>query len=158
MKLYLLRHAKTDQHSTTGKDFDRSLLPRGNSQSLLMAKHFINENFIPEKILCSSAKRTKETFQYISDSCREIPVEFLDELYLCDATTYLHYICKESTIENLLIIGHNDGISSLASYLTEEYIHLKTCELVVLEFEVEEWAAVSAGTANVTHRYRPEAN
>jgi phosphohistidine phosphatase SixA len=49
MKLYLLRHAKTDQHSTTGKDFDRSLLPRGKHQSLLMAEHFTNENISPEK-------------------------------------------------------------------------------------------------------------
>jgi phosphohistidine phosphatase len=158
MKLYLLRHAKTDQHSTTGKDFDRSLLPRGKHQSLLMAEHFTNENISPEKILCSTAKRTKETFQYIRDSCREIPVEFLDELYLCDVATYLHYIRKETTVKNLLIIGHNDGISGLASYLTEEYVHLKTCELVVLDFHVDEWAALSAGTATIAHRYRPEAN
>jgi len=123
MKLYLLRHAKTDPHSTTGKDFDRSLLPRGKRQSLLMAEHFTNENISPEKILCSTAKRTKET-----------------------------------TVKNLLIIGHNDGISSLASYLTEEYVHLKTCELVVLDFHVDEWAALSAGTATIAHRYRPETN
>jgi phosphohistidine phosphatase len=158
MKLYLLRHAKTDPNSKTGNDFDRRLLPRGKSQSLLMADNFLNQNITPEKILCSTAKRTQETFKYTLDSSKKLPVVFLDELYLCNAATYLNYICKETTIKELLIIGHNEGISTLASYLTEESIHLKTCELVVLEFQVDEWAGVSAGTANVTHRYRPETN
>ena len=59
MKLHLLRHAKTDQNSSTGKDFDRKLLKKGKDQSEEMGKYFKKQNFNPSKIICSTAFRTK---------------------------------------------------------------------------------------------------
>ena len=33
MKLYLLRHAKTEQAAPEGRDIDRNLLPKGRNQA-----------------------------------------------------------------------------------------------------------------------------
>ena len=50
MKLHLLRHAKTNQVSPTGKDFDRELLPRGYEQ-IQELKLFLADNPIAPKTI-----------------------------------------------------------------------------------------------------------
>lgn len=151
MKLYLLRHAKTNQQSPTGKDFDRKLLPKGHAQCELMKKHFDQLNDL--YILCSSAQRTRETLEGIHLNNSE--VEFRDELYLCGRDTLLTAIWECKSDKDLLIIGHNFGISDLAEYLLEDYIEMRTCELLVFDFEIDSWQEVSKGLGELTHRYRP---
>ena len=151
MKLYLLRHAKTNQQSPTGKDFDRRLLPKGHAQCALMQKHL--EGTQEVHILCSSAQRTRETLKGIDLS--NMDVEFRDDLYLCSRDTLLKAIWECKSNKDLMIIGHNFGISDLAEYLLEDYIELRTCELLVFDFEIDTWQEVSKGLGVLTDRYRP---
>lgn len=151
MKLYLLRHAKTNQQSPTGKDFDRRLLPKGHAQCALMQRHL--EVTQEVHILCSSAQRTRETLKGIDLS--NMDVEFRDDLYLCSRETLLHAIWECQSDKDLMIIGHNFGISDLAEYLLEGYIEMRTCELLVFDFEINTWQEVSKGLGELTDRYRP---
>ena len=156
MKLYLVRHAKTDPHSITGKDFDRKLLPRGKQQALDLS-HFLNEHKIQvEKVLCSSAIRTKETWGYLSDKWTA-PIEFTSELYLCNHLKMLQLINNSNCHENLMIIGHNEGISELATYLSGATIHMKTGMLVELSFQVSNWTELTCDSASFTQMYRSSA-
>lgn len=104
-------------------------------------------------ILCSGAKRTRETLDQIALSDAEI--EFRDELYLCSRQTILQAIwdCKSS--KDLMIIGHNFGISDLAEYLLEDYIEMRTCELLVFNFDIDTWQEVSRGVGQLIDRYHP---
>ena len=52
MKLHLLRHAKTNQISPTGKDFDRELLPRGYEQIAELKQYLEDSPIAPKHILC----------------------------------------------------------------------------------------------------------
>lgn len=151
MKLYLLRHAKTNQQSPTGKDFDRRLLPKGQAQCALMEKYL--EGTQDLHILCSSAQRTRETLKGIDLS--NMYVEFRDDLYLCSRDTLLKAIWGCKSDKDLMIIGHNFGISDLAEYLLEDYIEMRTCELLVFDFEIDNWQEVSKGLGELTDRYRP---
>jgi phosphohistidine phosphatase len=154
MNLHLLRHAKTDQHSANGSDFDRSLLPKGTLQAQLMAKHLENLRGIATT-WCSSAIRTRETLSKIKKEIELPDTVFLDELYLCSLKDYLDLIWSHKVPGDLFIVGHNFGISELATYLTDEEVELRTCEYVCIHFEVSSWQEISRSNGTIVDRYRP---
>jgi len=154
MKLHLLRHAKTNQISPTGKDFDRELLPRAYEQLQEFREFYTQNPFQVGHILCSSAVRTRQTLDQIKDLFADVPVTFLDELYLASAGELLKIINALQSPEDVLLIGHNEGISELASELSAGFILLKTCGLVSLEFPFESSAMVSKETGMLVGSFR----
>jgi phosphohistidine phosphatase len=156
MKLYLIRHAKTDPQSSSGKDFDRKLLPRGTQQALDLSVFLSEQHIKAGKVLCSSAVRTRETWKSISPYWNG-NIEFLPELYLCDSLTMLQLINSSDSTEDLMVIGHNEGISELATYLTGTPIHMQTGMLVELNFQGESWQELTCESATLTRTYRSSA-
>lgn len=155
MKIHLVRHAKTDPNSLSGKDFDRKLLTKGIAQANVLA-YFFHENKIrPGFTFCSEAIRTKETLDILSFTNDLGKISVLNELYLADRETYLKLIWEQKHTKDLLIVGHNDGISSLASYLIEDTCFLKTCGYVCLDFSAKSWEEVSRGTGTLKEEFRP---
>ena len=154
MKLYLLRHAKTNQISPTGKDFDRELLPKAYEQCAELKRYLQDHPIAPKYILCSSAVRTRQTLDQIKDLFADVPLTFLDELYLASAGELLKIINELQSPEDILLIGHNEGISELASELSAAFILLKTCGLVSLEFPFESSAMVSKETGVLVGSFR----
>ena len=154
MKLHLLRHAKTNQISPTGKDFDRELLPRAYEQCAELKRYLQDHPIAPKHILCSSAVRTRQTLDQIKALFADVPVTFLDELYLASAGELLKIINELQSPEDILLIGHNEGISELASELSAAFILLKTCGLVSLEFPFESSAMVSKETGVLVGSFR----
>jgi phosphohistidine phosphatase len=146
MKLHLLRHAKTNPTSSSGLDFDRELMPRGYEQLQEFKAFYANHPFQIGQILCSSAVRTRQTLEEIKGLFPDVPVTFIDELYLASSGEMLQIINQLQCAEDLLVIGHNEGISELASELSAAFILLKTCGLVSLEFPFESSAMVSKET------------
>ena len=156
MKLHLLRHAKTDQNSLTGKDFDRKLLKKGKDQSEEMGKYFKKQNFNPSKIICSTATRTKETITIIQTEQKfNSKIEYVDELYLAEKEKIFSIISNISEGEDVFIIGHNNGLSNLASYLVDDFIDLSTCDFVTIQFNTDTWQEISKGLGVVIDRYHP---
>lgn len=158
MILHFLRHAKTNQLSPSGRDFDRELLPRGYEQ-LSEFRAFIGKN-IQQKALsidhiyCSSAKRTRQTFNEIADLFPNATISFHDELYLASASELLTFLSSKNSPQTSLLIGHNEGLSDLATYLTGSDIHLKTCGYVQLSFPFDHSGFISASTGNVVESFR----
>lgn len=159
-QLYILRHAKTNQISPTGRDFDRELLPKGMDQ-VQGLKHFFEENPLKNKteVWVSSAKRTRQTFEGIKKALESfstiVSVTFIEDLYLISDTDLLKKIWNLSSEYDLLIIGHNFGISELAAYFTENDIELRTGEFIQLSFNCDHWNETSKGLAGVSNRFRP---
>ena len=156
MKLHLLRHAKTDQRSSTGKDIDRKLLAKGKNQSLEMGKYFSVLGFDPSIILCSSSVRTRETMDQVQKvHLFKSEVIYLENLYLCEKEELLLILCSQINSKDVFIIGHNNGLSDFASYLTDDFIDLKTCDFVTIDFEIDTWQEASKGLGKVTNRFHP---
>jgi phosphohistidine phosphatase len=155
MKIHLLRHAKTEQLSTSGKDFDRKLKDRGVLQSKEMAQFLSSNEIHGLEIWCSTAKRTRQTLTYLTDSLKPSKLEFMDDLYLCEQETFLKKLWDLNRENDLFIIGHNDGLSDLASYFADEMIHLSTCEYICFSFSADSWAELSRGTGSIVNRFRP---
>lgn len=154
MKLHLLRHAKTNQISPTGKDFDRELLPRAYEQFAELKRYLQDHPIAPKHILCSSAVRTRQTWVAIEDLFPGVSIVFVDDLYLASSDEMLKIINELQCPEDVLLIGHNEGISELASELSAAFILLKTCGLVSLEFPFESSAMVSKETGVLVGSFR----
>lgn len=156
MRLHLLRHAKTDQFSISGKDFDRELLKKGLLQASSMGEFFNSKNINPSHIFCSSGVRARQTIEAIKkEHTFDSKVIFLDELYLCEKEVLLKFLGEQNHGEDILIVGHNNGLSDFAGYLIDDFIDLKTCEFVSLEFEAKNWQETSKGTAIVRENFHP---
>lgn len=132
MIVHLMRHAKTEVHSTTGRDYDRKLALKGHAQCTQLQEIFKTTFTNRSKICCSSAQRTRETAQLIFND--EHPVLYFDELYLCSASTILQVIREQESVEELLVIGHNFGLSELASYFLGKDVFMKTGGLISIDF------------------------
>lgn len=135
MKLYLLRHGDALIRSETGRDFDRKLSPQGIEQAKWISDQL--NIIIPNtsiSFFCSAAKRTRETAHYALSSLKG-KVQFFDELYHASYLQILSFLQSQTPMEDyLLLIGHNNGISDLATYLIGERIVLPTCGLVCITF------------------------
>jgi phosphohistidine phosphatase len=119
LSLALLRHAKSSWDATDIDDFDRPLNDRGRSAAPVMGAALKELNFSPELILCSPAKRTRETLTLISPFVKDAQVTFDDELYLTSQETlYARLKATPIGIKRVLMIGHNPGMHGLALFLT----------------------------------------
>jgi phosphohistidine phosphatase len=154
LQLNLIRHAKTEPQSKSGRDFDRELLPKGRKQAELLAA-FLQENGIQlGNVFCSTAARTKETAAFITDTTT-CHVDYFDELYLASFSELKQFIAQQNG-QTITIIGHNEGISELASMLSGELCVLQTAGFIQLQIELEDWGLLSQETAIITTRFRPE--
>jgi phosphohistidine phosphatase len=156
VKLHLLRHAKTEKFSSSGKDFDRKLMEKGIRQSTEMFKFLETKSFENTNLYCSAAQRTKETFNLVCSTMKFNQVSFHKELYLAGLEELLQFIWNLKSQKDIFIIGHNEGLSELASYLSGSFIHLKTCGYIQLEFECESSEEMSKDCGILRESFRPE--
>jgi phosphohistidine phosphatase SixA len=66
--LYLLRHAKSSWDDPKLPDHDRPLNPRGLKAAKRMAQRMHRDNVSPALLLCSSARRARETLAPIEQA------------------------------------------------------------------------------------------
>jgi phosphohistidine phosphatase len=156
MKIHLLRHAKTERTSVSGKDFDRKLVRKGHKQCELLQKYFQNKNFDNTVFLVSTATRTIQTAEM---SITNQKFNFLHTLYLSLPRTILNEMEQVENGFDVFIVGHNEGISQIASFLVNEQLNLKTGHYI--EFSVpgiDDYKLLTRGCAIITENYRPEVN
>jgi phosphohistidine phosphatase len=155
MKLHLLRHCKTETITSTGKDFDRKLMPKGVAQSKLLAEFFNQQTFDDCLYFSSSSARTRETVTRTFSKTIQKEVQYKDELYLASAADLVQFVNSLGATSEVFIIGHNEGLSDLVHYLTEEPIELQTGDYISIQFDVENSSMISAGTGIKAEYFHP---
>lgn len=157
MKIIFFRHAKTELTAKTGKDFDRGLRANGIIQCSKMQefieKEFTGVNFF---VLCSTAKRTRQTYKRTFEKIQS-KVKYLDELYLASAEEILKIIQHENVPNDnqLVILGHNDGLTDLVNYLTDAAFYVQTSGWVEVTLEIDDLQLLSGGLGSISRYYRP---
>jgi phosphohistidine phosphatase len=157
MKLHLIRHAKTEQFSPTGKDFDRELMKRGRKQCVELNQFLNNQDLKDTLVFCSSARRTKETLSYLMSNFSNRNCFFDKELYLCSLKSHLDFLWKMNQQKDIILIGHNFGISDLANYFLDAKIEIRTAEYLLISFPFDSWNETSSATGSLALLYRPSA-
>jgi phosphohistidine phosphatase len=119
--LLLLRHAKSSWGEPSVDDFDRPLNKRGRRAAAAMAKYLEHEGLRPALILCSAARRTRETLDFLLETFgTRVPLHIEPKLYLADAATIFARLRRVAAdVPSVLVIGHNPGLQELALELAE---------------------------------------
>lgn len=156
MNLFLIRHAKTEKIAISGKDFDRELAEKGRLQAEILNNFITKFDLYDVDIWCSDAVRTKQTLSYFDTQFPSTNIEFKNELYLASATEVKELIWNTESDRDLLIIGHNEGISDIASYFLGEDIHLKTATFIQISFEAKSRQEWSADLGKIQTIFRPQ--
>jgi phosphohistidine phosphatase len=118
-KLVLLRHAKSAWPDLP--DHERPLAGRGRRDAPVMGRWLRTAGHVPDQVLCSTARRTRETWQLAQPGLGAAPpVIFEDRVYEASAAQLLdlarHALPAATT---LLIVGHAPGIPELALTLAQ---------------------------------------
>ncbi|MEE9135619.1 MAG: histidine phosphatase family protein [Gammaproteobacteria bacterium] len=147
-RITLLRHAKSSWKDASVADRDRPLNRRGSKSAPDMGKRLADRGVRPSLLLTSPAKRARETARLIA---RELnyPLEFIQsesELYLATPETILQVVARQDDgFNDVMLFGHNPGITELANQLGDRNIdNVPTCGVVGIELDVQEWAEIVA--------------
>jgi phosphohistidine phosphatase len=122
--LILLRHAKAE---TPGEvpDFDRSLTDRGTSDADAAGAWLADERLHPDLVICSPAKRTRQTWQAASVALTQgspghgaPEVHYEDQLYYGGRTEVFDLLrAVPDTVRTILVVGHNPTMSDVSALL-----------------------------------------
>jgi phosphohistidine phosphatase len=117
-ELWLWRHAHADAAAVDTNDMDRTLSTLGKTQAEAAAKHLRAQGAGQARVLCSPAKRTKQTVESLQKQLPNVKVQVIDDVYEASAGQLLALINKHTDAEHLLLVGHNPGLESLVALLS----------------------------------------
>jgi phosphohistidine phosphatase len=148
LTLVLVRHAKSSWSNPNLKDFERPLNDRGNRDAPVMAERTRSLELKPT-IISSGATRALTTAKVFA-SVLGIPEESIqvsNDLYLASSEQILHFVNQLDTHPEVMIFGHNPGMTDAVNMLTKSRIdNVPTCGVAVLRFPVDRWSEVTAGS------------
>lgn len=146
-ELLLYRHAEAGAGSRTGRDYDRVLTDYGRTQPEPTGRALLSAGFSPQLVLCSASVRTRETLALLQGSglAADTPVQFSEGLYECTTRQIMSELASvDESIARVLLVGHNPGLSDLATALTHKGVGLSPGDYVWLCFD-HEWHAIDSG-------------
>jgi phosphohistidine phosphatase len=112
--LILLRHAKAESASSTGRDIDRALTERGHRDAAIMGRVLSQAGFVPDLALVSTARRAQETWEEASPAFPGARLESSRGLYLA-SREHLTQVVQDNLLAGaLMIVGHNPGLHEFA--------------------------------------------
>jgi phosphohistidine phosphatase len=125
-----------------------------------------DDGLVPERVLCSPAVRTRQTWQLMMPILGERPVSYPDDLYSGGPAELLDRIRQaEAATGALMVIGHNPTLEDLALDLTDPAAPVElrsrlaakfpTAALAVIEFDGG-WNALEAGAGRLAIFLRPK--
>jgi phosphohistidine phosphatase len=119
-RLFMLRHAKAGWAEPGMRDFDRPLEPIGRTDADAIGAAMRACSYIPQLVLCSSAKRARETLDWIARHIDNGRVIYSDSLYSTDAAGYVDFIREAADADEVLLVGHNPMMEDVAEALSGE--------------------------------------
>jgi phosphohistidine phosphatase len=154
-KLIVMRHAKAGE-LPGGPDFERALRPRGLRDSAAAGSWLAERGFRPDSVICSSARRTRQTWQQLASTLGSEPAFSADQrLYEADTDDLVEIIQQTAPdVGTLLYIGHNPAAAGLVELLTGTGVGLPTAGIAVIAI-AGDWAALAARDGELVASWAP---
>lgn len=157
LRLVLMRHAKSSWSDKKRDDFDRPLSKRGKEAAPGIGRALAERDVIPDRILCSPARRTRDTLKLLIDAMAiSPPVSYEDQLYVFgDGTAYLNAICRQKKAPVLMLIGHNPSAHNLAqslaatgdvSAMNRMKRKFPTAAVAVIALPIDDWSELQTAS------------
>lgn len=145
--LLLMRHAKSSWKDTGLADYERPLKKRGKKDSARVAKHLAKKDLVPQLILCSSAKRARQTAKILMDECDyQVDIEYLDSFYMAEPGIFYETLKTVPDVHSVMLIGHNPGLETLLQLLNRKIASLPTAALACLSLQIDSWQDLDEDT------------
>jgi phosphohistidine phosphatase len=124
--LVLFRHAKSAWPDVP--DHDRPLAGRGVRAAPVMGRWLRDAGLVPGQVLCSTARRARETWQFAQAGLAASPPVTFDGRIYAAAPADLLAVIREvpPATGTLLLIGHNPAIEDLARLLAAAPVGSRT--------------------------------
>ena len=161
-----MRHAKSDWYSGASEDFLRPLSARGVRDARRMGQWMAAEAVLPEWIVSSPARRTRETLSLLADGAGtdlEACTEWVDALFHSSLESILAVLKTQRRRRDLMVLGHNPGLEELIDYLVDEFPRsaqfntgVPTGAVCVFETE-KRFDGLKRGCARIVLHQRPQA-
>ena len=132
--LLLMRHAKSSWDEAGLADHDRPLNERGKRTAPLMADWLQQKGLLPDRIICSSAVRTRQTAAFMAEAYSTEPAIY-EELYLAQPGTWRQVLAEHLDVDVLLAIGHNSGIEEIVERVAGEYHKMPTAAIAWFQYD-----------------------
>jgi phosphohistidine phosphatase len=144
----LMRHAKSSWADSRLADHERPLNRRGRGDAPRMGAFLAQQELIPDRILCSSAVRTRQTAEGLFEGLgQELPITYTRDLYGGSAGDFVEALKRlGDEIEMALIIAHNPGMEYALEQFTGQWERLPTACIAQVEFGIDSWSDLNEET------------
>ncbi|MFT3987554.1 SixA phosphatase family protein [Aestuariivirga sp.] len=167
LTLMLLRHAKSSWSEKGLTDLERPLNGRGKRAAKAMGEHMQAQGWVPDAVLCSPARRARETWATAQSAFTKPPECSIENAAydFGDGSALLTLIQRNGRkARRLLLVGHNPSLEELAQRLIDrgdeklrQRIEKKypTAALAVITFTLSSWEHVIDHTGVLEAFVRP---
>jgi len=152
--LVMIRHAKSSWANPLQSDFERPLNERGKEEAPAMGKKLKELKVIPDLIVSSTAKRTRQTAKRIAEATGYDAdhIKWEEKLYHCIPSVFEEVIFEVSdAVNTVFIVAHNPGITDFVNQLSPDFSidNMHTCGMVGVRIETDEWNKFSLAERKV---------
>ena len=147
--LTLIRHAKSSWKHPDLSDFKRPLNQRGHGDLPGLVKRVTQQLPRPDALIFSGAHRTLETSRPLAEAWQLKPDQYLERQSAYEASLNTLLLLLQEQPEDssqLVLVGHNPGMSELLAFLTATPArHYPTAAVAQIELAIESWQALEQG-------------
>ena len=155
--LILLRHAHAEPASAEQSDIDRALSAEGLAEAEAAGRWLAEQRLTPDRVLCSPARRTRETLEAVLQSVGYVEQRLVDGIYEASPGALAALADEHADAERLMLVGHNPGLERLAALLhsgqSGDYRGMPPGGIVVLH--IAENAGIEPGAATLAAFWWP---
>jgi phosphohistidine phosphatase len=156
-QLIVMRHAKAGE-LPGGPDFERALRPRGRKNAESAGEWVAGQGLLPDLVLCSKARRARQTWQYVAAGLAGTPEVITDpRLYEADAGDLLSIFAEtDPRVSRLMYVGHNPAAAEVTEILVAAAVDFPTSAIAVIDLTAE-WPVIAAGDGQLAASWTPQA-
>jgi phosphohistidine phosphatase len=156
-QLIVMRHAKAGE-LPGGPDFERALRPRGRKNAESAGEWLASQGLLPDLVLCSKARRARQTWQYVAAGLAGEPEVIIDtRLYEADAGELLAIFAEtDRKVRSLMYVGHNPAAAEVTEILVAAPVDFPTSAIAVIDLSAE-WPALAGGDGQLAASWTPQA-
>jgi phosphohistidine phosphatase len=152
--LVMIRHAKSSWANPLQSDYERPLNDRGKEQAPAMGKKLKSLDIIPDLIVSSTAKRTRQTAKKIAEAVGyDIEnIKWEEKLYHCIPAVFEEVIYElKDKIRTVFIVAHNPGITEFVNQLSHDFRidDMPTCAVAAAHIDTKEWSSFTTAQKKV---------
>lgn len=161
-----MRHAKSSRDDPTLEDYDRPLNERGRGAAAFMGRHLMEQGLAPERILCSNARRARQTLAgLLGELDGEIEARLMRGLYEASASDIVDAVSAlGGSRPTVMVIGHNPALQAAATSLIGAgnpmlvravETQFATAAIAVIDFDNRRWSDIREKDGRIVAFLRP---